>query len=63
MHVYKLIMHDCVYDCVCTTFQKKQLFIDLSEFSEMIQGALMNHLNTLNVSSKAGIAKIEEQVK
>lgn len=56
-------MYDCVYDCVCTTFQKKQLFIDLSEFSEMIQGALMNHLNTLNISSKAGIAKIEEQVK
>ena len=37
--------------------------MDLNELAEEIQGVLKNHLIALNISSKSGIAEIEEQVK
>ena len=59
----------CVCACIIIVHfillqsQKKQVFADLNELAKEIQGVLMNHLVTLNVSSKSGISKIEEQVK
>ena len=47
---------------VCLS-QKKQLFADLNELSEEIQEVLKNHLSMVNISSTAGVAKIEERVK
>ena len=43
--------------------QKKQLFADLKELSEEIQGVLMNHLSMFNIKSPSDVTKIEERVK
>ena len=48
---------------VCVSIQRKQLFADLIELSEEIQGVLMNHLTMININSTSGVAKIEEYVK
>ena len=47
--------------CVC--LQKKQLFADLNELDEEIEGVLKNHLSMFNIKSKDDVAKIEERVK
>ena len=54
--------------CVCVHhiilyLQKKQLFADLNELSEEVQGVLMNHLSMFNIKSPSDITKIEERVK
>ena len=43
--------------------QKKQLFADLNELSEEIQGVLMNHLSMFNIKTPSDITKIEERVR
>ena len=58
----------CVCECVCVhhmilRLQKKQLFADLNELSEEIQGVLMNHLSMFSISSTSGVEKIQELVK
>ena len=57
-------MHMCECSlCVCVSIQRKQLFADLIELSEEIQGVLMNHLTMININSTSDVAKIEEYVK
>ena len=61
-------MQVCAYQAFGIPFfffflQKKQLFADLNELSEEIQGVLKNHLSMFNIKSPSDVTKIEERVK
>ena len=56
------------YVCVCIIYhydflQKKQVFVDLNELSEEIQGVLMNHLSMFSIGSTSGVERIDQHVK
>ena len=49
--------------CVNHILQKRQLFADLNELSEEIEGVMMNHLNMFNIKSQSDVERIDERVK